>query len=129
MPKRTEIVVHRERAERKWQLGERRSKDKARTEALWKSFKAPESLIKKNEWVDRPSVGIPYLYVQTGVVFSEALQSRGRAADAASVMARARAVAHATQLDEIFANAPTTPPVIPSGDSARRTQVPIKKQP
>ena len=103
--------------------------DIPRTEALWKSFKAPESLIKKNEWVDRPSVGIPYLYVQTGVVFSEALQSRGRAADAASVMARARAVAHATQLDEIFANAPTTPPVIPSGDSARRTQVPIKKQP
>ena len=103
--------------------------DIPRTEALWKEFKAPQSLIKRNEWVDRPSVGIPYLYVQTGVVFSEALQSRGRTADAAAVMARAKAVAHATQLDEIFANVPTTPPPIPSGDSARRTQVPIKKQP
>jgi hypothetical protein len=104
--------------------------DIPRTEALWKTFKAPASLIKKNDWVDRPSVGIPYLYVSTGVMLSEALQQRGRAKEGAEAMQVARAVASATRLQELFGpEAPPPPPII-SGDSARRTQVPaIKKNP
>ncbi|HVT38559.1 MAG TPA: DUF2723 domain-containing protein, partial [Gemmatimonadaceae bacterium] len=104
--------------------------DIPRTEALWKTFRAPEALIKKGDWVDRPSVGIPYLYVSTGVVLSEALQARGRAQDAYTVLERAKAVARATQLEELFGGGarPAPPPII-SGDSARRTPVPLKKSP
>ena len=104
--------------------------DIPRTEALWKAFKAPASLIKKNDWVDRPSVGIPYLYVSTGVVLSEALQARGRPADAVASMERAKAIAHATQLEELFGGSTrATPPPVVSGDSARRTQVPVRTRP
>jgi hypothetical protein len=104
--------------------------DIPRTEELWKSFKAPASLIKKNDWVDRPSVGIPYLYVSTGVVLSEALQARGRAQDAYAALERAKAIARATQLEELFGgSARAAPPPIISGDSARRTQVPVRKAP
>ena len=104
--------------------------DIPRTEALWSQFRAPASLIKKGDWVDRPSVGIPYLYVSTGVVLSEALQARGRAPDANAVLERAKGVARATQLEELFGgNARAAPPPIVSGDSARRNQVPIRKDP
>jgi len=39
--------------------------DLPRTQALWKEFRAPEALIKKADWVDRPSVGIPFLFVHS----------------------------------------------------------------
>ena len=104
--------------------------DLSTTAALWKEFRAPASLVRKNDWVDRPSVGIPYLYVSTGVVLSEALQQRGRAPDAAEAMKTARAVAGATRLQDLFGPEPPPPPPVVSGDSARRTQVPaIKKNP
>jgi hypothetical protein len=102
--------------------------DVPRTEELWKDFKAPASLIKKNDWVDRPSVGIPYLYVSTGVLLYEALEQQGKANEARSVIAEARKIASATQLQDFFGpeTAPAPPPV-PSGDSAKKTQVPVKK--
>jgi hypothetical protein len=104
--------------------------DIPRTEELWKEFRAPASLIRKNDWVDRPSVGIPYLYVSTGVVLSEALQSSGRAQEAYAALERAKAVARATKLEDLFGGAaPAAPPPVISGDSARRTQVPVKKAP
>jgi hypothetical protein len=100
------------------------------TSALWKDFRAPAALVRKNDWVDRPSVGIPYLYVSTGVVLSEALQQRGRAPQAAEAMKTARAVASATHLQDLFGPEAPPPPPIVSGDSARRTQVPtVKKSP
>ena len=98
--------------------------DLPRSEALWKEFKAPAAFIRKNEWVDRPSVGIPYLYVQTGVVLQDALQQRGRTKEAGDAMQLARAVARATRLEELFGpEAPPPPPIVPA-DTGRRRQVP-----
>jgi hypothetical protein len=103
--------------------------DVSRTADLWKEFRAPASLVRKNDWVDRPSVGIPYLYVSTGVVLSEALNRQGDAPGAQAAMDRARAVAKATRLEDLFGpEAPPPPPVI-SGDSARKTSVPVRKRP
>ena len=105
--------------------------DVPRTKALVKEFKAPASLIRKNEWVDRPSVGIPYLYISTQFVLSEALAQQGDMKGSNDALAQAKAIAKATQLDrELFGSEtlPPPPPII-SGDSARKTQVPVTKKP
>ena len=104
--------------------------DVTRTGALVKELRAPASLIRKNEWVDRPSVGIPYLYVSTAYLLSEAYRLQGNATESAAMMKQARAVARATQLDrELFGPESAEPaPVIPS-DSAKKTTVPVKPKP
>jgi Protein of unknown function (DUF2723) len=52
--------------------------DIARTRTLWDSvFTGQRSIASRRDWVDRPSVGIPYLYVATGLMLSEVLQVTG----------------------------------------------------
>ncbi len=105
--------------------------DVPRTMELWKDFKAPASLIKKNDWVDRPSVGIPYLYVSTGVLLYEALQQQGKSKEAADILGQAKKIANATRLQDFFGPEPVVPPAlaVPSGDSVRKTTVPVGKSP
>jgi hypothetical protein len=75
------------------------------TRALWETvFKAPASLAKRELWVDRPSAGIPYLYMRTGLVLSAALAQAGRADEAARVRAQVEKIARATQLDDVLAS-------------------------
>ncbi len=92
--------------------------DVPRMKALASAFKSPVALERKNKWVDRASVGIPYLYVSTNYVLAEAL----------SALAGAIRVAKATGLGDLFAGAeaPPPPPPIVSGDSVRKTAVPIR---
>jgi hypothetical protein len=100
--------------------------DVPRTAALWKDvFVAPEAFMRKGHWVDRPSVGIPYLYVATGIVLSEALSRTGKTALADSVLDRAQRVAQVTKLDDLFAgrNAPRSIPMPTQGDS--RAAIPL----
>ena len=78
--------------------------DVKRTETLWDSvFTGPRAIATRNDWVDRPSVGIPYLYVATGLMLSEALQMAGDTTDASRVIAEARKVALAVRLDDLLA--------------------------
>jgi hypothetical protein len=77
--------------------------DLPRSMALWNDvFEAPAALIKRGDWVDEPSVGIPDLYVITGLILSEALQRTGRAAEAAKVIGTAQQVAAATRRTAAF---------------------------
>jgi hypothetical protein len=100
--------------------------DLATTSALWNDvFEAPESLIRKGDWIDRASVSIPYLYIMTGVVLAEGLTRTGREAQADSVMDVTEEIARATRLDNIFGPRPEPPPAIPTGDSRRPIPVPI----
>jgi hypothetical protein len=66
-------------------------------------FAGQHAISARNDWVDRPSVGIPYLYVATGLMLSEALQSTGNTADAARVLGESRKVAQAVRLDDLLA--------------------------
>ena len=78
--------------------------DLGTTYSLWtQTFDAPKSLARRNGWVDRPSVGIPYVYVRTGAVLAEALSQAGRQADAQKVLATASKVAKATGLADLMA--------------------------
>ncbi len=74
------------------------------TRVLWETtFKAPKSIANRELWVDRPSAGIPFLYLRTGLVLSSALTQLGRVQDAARIRAQVEKIARATQLDDLLA--------------------------
>ena len=78
--------------------------DIATTYSLWtKTFDGPKSLAKRNGWVDRPSVGIPYVYVRTGGILAAALIQVGRQAEAQKVMTTTERVASGTGLTDLLA--------------------------
>ncbi len=80
--------------------------DVATNRVLWENvFTATKSMAKRALWVDRPSAGIPYLYVRTGLVLSAALAQTGNAGEAARVRAQVERLARATQLEDVVANA------------------------
>jgi hypothetical protein len=75
-----------------------------RTKSLWDSvFAGQRAISARNDWVDRPSVGIPYLYVATGLMLSEALQTAGDPAGSARILGESRKVAQAVRLDDLLA--------------------------
>ena len=109
--------------------------DLKRTKALWDSvFDGHKSLAARHDWVDRPSVGIPYLYVATGLMLSEVLQTTGDNAGSARVMAQARDVAKAVKLNDLLAQieqsqvqpAQQNPLLLPPSDTQKGTVVPAK---
>jgi hypothetical protein len=95
--------------------------DVARTKALWNTvFEGPASLVRRGDWVDRPSVGIPYLYIATGASLAESLRAQGKMAESNEVIGTARRVAEAVRLGDLFAGLDALPePVVPLGDTGR----------
>lgn len=95
--------------------------DVTRSAALWRdTYQANRSLAARNGWVDDASVGIPDLYVVTGLTISEALANAGYAAQSDSVFNEARGVAQAMRREALFGldraelnRAPTDAPVGP----------------
>jgi hypothetical protein len=110
--------------------------DVPRTRTLWDSvFVGYKTLAKRSDWVDRPSVGIPYLYVATGLMLSEVLQATGDQKEAAKVLNDAKQVARAVKLDDLLAQMEAQPPLpagpvnpllVPPGDTARGRTAPAK---
>jgi hypothetical protein len=75
------------------------------TRQLWEqTFRAPASLAKRDLWVDRPSAGIPFLYVRTGSELSAALSESGLTGEAARIFAQTQRIARGTQLQQLLAN-------------------------
>ena len=75
------------------------------TRVLWETvFKAPASLAARDLWVDRPSAGIPFLYIRTGLALSSALAQIGRADESAKIRAQVDRMARATQLEDVVAS-------------------------
>lgn len=103
--------------------------DIPRTKDLWTQvFTGPASIIKKADWVDKASVGIPALYVSTGFMLGEVLQQVGDTATARKAMQTATLVARATHLEEMLRPppqqpTPAAPGAAPSGDTAVRVPV------
>ncbi len=76
------------------------------TRVLWETvFGAPKSIAKRELWVDRPSAGIPFLYLRTGLDLARALAQAGRTEEAARIRAQVEQIARATQLDDVLARA------------------------
>ncbi|MDB4908165.1 MAG: hypothetical protein JWO05_2949 [Gemmatimonadetes bacterium] len=78
--------------------------DVGRTKSLWNDvFVGHKSVVKTGDWIDRPSVGIPYLYIATGLQLGEALKLTGDANGAKSVMSLSKQVAQAVNLGDLVA--------------------------
>jgi hypothetical protein len=110
--------------------------DIPRSKALWDSvFLGPKALIKRGDWIDQPSVGIPYLYIATGATLAQILNDRGDVAEAAKVFNTTRDVAKAvriqtsTELPPPMVAPAETASVLTPGDSRASKQLPIKKRP
>ena len=91
--------------------------DVQRTRTLWDSvFLAPRSIVARGQWVDKASVGIPYLYIATAVSLYEAEQRSGNPPPQ-RLLATAQDIARVTGLSQLFSSAELTPPMeAPFGD-------------
>jgi len=77
--------------------------DLARTERLWKEvFVGHQSIVKEGQWIDRPSVSMPSLYIFTGAELADALKVQGKVAEANAVFSTTKQVAQATDLSTMI---------------------------
>jgi hypothetical protein len=102
--------------------------DVQRSKALWEEvFKGQASFVRKDSWVDKASVGIPALYVSTGFMMYDALQTIGDQAGAMRALNGAKQVAQATRISEFF-NFDALPETLP-GPGDVRPAVPLPMAP
>jgi hypothetical protein len=91
--------------------------DIQRTRALWSGFEGPAAIVKRNDWIDRPSVSIAYSYLIAGSDLASILSERRDVTAADSVLSIVRRVARAVRVEHLMAAA-NAPPV-PRGDTSR----------
>ena len=101
--------------------------DVPRTTALWNQYRAPAAIIRRGDWVDRPSAGIPALYTATALVLAQAAELQGRTAEAEKIRAQGIDVAEAAHITEWFVGpASTAPPPASGSDAPRGTALPAR---
>jgi hypothetical protein len=91
--------------------------DIQRTRALWRDFEGPAAIVKRNDWIDRPSVSIAYSYLFAGSELASLLSERGEIAAGDSIMASVRRVARAVGVERLMSG--VSPPPVPRGDTSR----------
>ena len=92
-----------------------------RSKALWNDvFTATKSLTARKGWVDDASVGIPDLYVISGVTLAEALATAGRMAESDSIFQQARGIAKAMRRESVFGFDRQQPAIFPGGDTGAK---------
>ncbi len=110
--------------------------DVNRSMELWNTvFMGQKSIIARGDWVDKPSAGIPALYVSVGIFLSDALRASGRMAEATQVAETSRKIAVASRTLNWFGGeagilGTGTPPgaLLPGLDSSLRA-VPLGVSP
>jgi hypothetical protein len=98
--------------------------DLAASKSLWNEYTAPASLMKKNKWIDRPSIGIPYLYVGSGLSLSDALYLSGDTASAVATLERVKALTNAMGMSRVFEGEPTHEQTVPQEPPPSKVEVP-----
>jgi len=77
--------------------------DVPRTYALWTQvYRAPRSLLKRNDWIDRSTFGIPYTYAVTGILLADALKAEGKIAESEKVTNDVQAISKAARLNDVL---------------------------
>ena len=101
--------------------------DVPRTTALWRGYGAPAAIIRRGDWVDRPSAGIPALYTSTALVLAQAAEMQGRAAEAEKLRTEGIDIAEAAHITEWFLGPATSaPPPATGNDVPSGTALPVR---
>jgi hypothetical protein len=111
--------------------------DLQRSVSLWTDvFRGQRALIAKDGWPDRASINIPVLYVVTGALLGNLLDSGGNRGEAKEISDTSERIVDATRMRDIFPTLPRTsspidsPPIdSPPNDSPRSTIVPAPSRP
>ncbi len=78
--------------------------DVKRSHELWKIFGGPAAMIKRGDWVDRPSYGIPYGYAVTGMLIAEGLSTQNNLEAVRPILKTVSAISKAARIPD-FAGA------------------------
>jgi hypothetical protein len=78
--------------------------DVKRSHELWKIFGGPAAMIKRGDWVDRPSYGIPYGYAVTGMLIAEGLTTKNQMEDIRPILKTVSQISKAARIPD-FAGA------------------------
>lgn len=99
--------------------------DLPRSLSLWRGYGGPASIIRRGDWVDRPSVNIPATYIGTALILGQVFAHRGDSVDAERFRRSAVDMAQATRtLDLFMGSEPAPPPVVPGADVPRSAPLP-----
>ncbi|MDB4914812.1 MAG: hypothetical protein JWM95_2456 [Gemmatimonadetes bacterium] len=100
--------------------------DVRRTLDLWNGYGMPKAVISRGDWVDRPSIGIPALYIGTASMIAEVLDRRADSTGSDRMRKIAMDLAESTRLmDFMQARAPSRAPS-ESGDGRAQQKIPIR---
>lgn len=72
------------------------------TDALWRIYRGPAAIVRRGDWIDRPSLPTPVDYTLVGLNLSDALEHQGDSARARAVRNDAIAVIKAARMEDIF---------------------------
>ncbi|MCC6316808.1 MAG: DUF2723 domain-containing protein [Gemmatimonadaceae bacterium] len=92
--------------------------DVKRSMALWGSFGGPAAILRRNDWIDRPSLSTVYSYLVAGGELSDVLHYRGDSVAARGVADLVGRVARATRLGHLLQPQDAGAPPL-GGDTAR----------
>jgi hypothetical protein len=75
--------------------------DLARSASLWNEvFRGPSAIMRLGQWVDQPSLTIPYAYLLAGAELADAHRLRGQTEEAAAVVDSLGLIARAARLEQ-----------------------------
>jgi hypothetical protein len=102
--------------------------DVSRSTELWRAYGGPSAIIARGDWVDRPSVMIPAVYIGTALLLAQVYDQQGRAADAGALRKEVLELGTATRTLDLFAS--TEPPPAPAavgGDAPRGAPIRVPR--
>jgi hypothetical protein len=73
-----------------------------RTDSLWAIYRGPAAIVRRGDWIDRPSLPTPVDYTLLGLNLSDALDREGKTARATEIRNQVIAVIKAARMEDIF---------------------------
>lgn len=86
-----------------------RAMNVARTNELWSIYGGPAAIVRRGDWIDRPSLPTPIDYTLVGLGLADALDKQGSTARANKVRTESLAVINAARMQELFGLTPAKP--------------------
>jgi hypothetical protein len=100
--------------------------DVVRTRALWSLYGAPSAMIRRGDWVDRPSIGIPLIYIGTAFMLGQLAEQRGEMKEAERMRNAALELAEGTRSVDYFVPRATPGAPAETSDTRRQRSVPVQ---